>query len=110
VFLAACEAGKSVAVRDLFKSIATLRQVYGSPVTLYKNQVPLLAALIGMLLTDGRIDEDQSGGLLLANYVLTGGQIFRWKRGETGPGEEINARWWDDVASLLDRGPWDLLA
>jgi hypothetical protein len=31
VFLVACEAGTSVAVRDLFKSIASLGQVYGSP-------------------------------------------------------------------------------
>lgn len=109
LFLAACRAGRSEAVRDVFKPIKTLHQVYASPALLHKNQTSPLAVLIGMLLTQGRIDEDQSGALRLANYVLTGGQLFRWKRGETGPGEEVKAHAWDGVASLLYRGSWDLL-
>jgi hypothetical protein len=108
-FLAACQAGKSEAVRDLFTTIKTLRQIYASPAALYKNQIPPLAVLIGMLLKDGKIDEDQSGALRLVNYVLTGGQLFRWKRAEAGPGEEVKARLLDGAASLLDRGSWDLL-
>lgn len=108
-FLAACRAGKSEAVRKLFKPVPSLRQIYASPSALYKNQVSPLALLIGMLLKDGRIDEDQSGALRLANYVLTGGQLYRWKRAETGPGDEIKATILDAVASLIDRGSWDLL-
>lgn len=109
LFLAACEAGRSEAVRDVFEPIKTLRQIYASPAPLHKNQASPLAVLIGMLLIQGRIDEDQSGALRLANYVLTGGQLFRWRRGETGLGEEVKARAWDAVASLLYRGSWDLL-
>jgi hypothetical protein len=108
-FLAACQAGKSEAVRDLFEPIKTLRQIYASPTALNKNQTPPLAVLIGMLLKTGRIDEDLSGALRLVNYVLTGGQLYRWKRAETGPGEEIKARLLDGVATLFDRGTWDLL-
>jgi hypothetical protein len=108
-FLAACKAGRSEAVRGLFNPIKTLRQIYASPAVLYKNQLPPLALLILMLLKDGRIDEDQSGALRLANYVLTGGQVYRWKRAETGPGEEMKARLLDTVSSFLDRGSWDLL-
>lgn len=108
-FLAACQAGKSQAIRDLFEPIKTLRQIYASPTALYKNQTPPLAILIWMLLKTGKIDEDQSGALRLVNYGLTGGQLYRWKRTETGPGEEARARLLDGVASLFDRGPWDLL-
>jgi hypothetical protein len=108
-FLAACRAGKSEAVRDLFKPIKTLRQIYASPAALYKNQTPPLAVLIGMLLKDGKIEEEMSGALRLVNYVLTGGQLYRWRRAEAGPGEEVKGRLLDGVASLFDRGTWDLL-
>ena len=108
-FLAACRAGRSEAVRNLFKPVSMLRQIYASPAALYKNQLPPLALLIGMLLKDGRIDEDHSGALRLANYFLSGGQLFRWKRKELGPGEEIKARLLDSAAALLDQGTWDLL-
>jgi hypothetical protein len=108
-FLAACHAGRSEAVRNLFKPVRTLRQIYASPAPLYKNQLPPLAMLIGMLLKDGRIDEDQSGALRIVNYFLSGGQLYRWKRQETGPGEELKARLLNSVASLMDQGSWDLL-
>jgi len=108
-FLAACRSGRSEAVRNLFKPVPALRQIYASPAALYKNQLPPLALLIGMLLKDGRIDEDHSGALRLANYFLSGGQLFRWKRKELGPGEEIKARLLDTAAALLDQGTWDLL-
>ena len=109
VFLAACEAGRSKAIRDLFDPMRkSLRQVFASPVALHRNQSPPLVMLILMLLMRGRIDEDQSGALRLANYALTGGQLFRWRYNETGPGEEVRAALWDGVASLFDHGAWDL--
>ena len=109
VFLAACKAGRSEAVRSLFKSIQTLSQVYGFPVLLHKNQTPPLAVIISMLLINGKIDEDQAGALGLAHYPLTGAQLFRWKRWEMGPAEEVRARPLDSIASLLYRGAWDLV-
>jgi len=42
-----------------------------------------------MLLINGKIDEDQAGALGLAHYPLTGAQLFRWKRWEMGPAEEV---------------------
>jgi hypothetical protein len=61
LFLGSLPGGKSEAARELFKPITTLRQIYASPVVLYKNQTPPLAVLIWMLLRDGKIDEDQIG-------------------------------------------------
>ncbi len=47
IFLAACEAGKSVAVRDLFEPLnETLREIYASPVKLYGPQAASFAVLI----------------------------------------------------------------
>jgi hypothetical protein len=110
VFLVACEAGRSKALREIFDPMRkSLRQVFASPVALHRNQAPPLIVLILMLLIYGRIDEDQSGALRLANYALTGGQLFRWKRRETGPGEEVRAALWDGVASLFDYGSWNLV-
>ena len=96
-------------MRGLFGPIKTLRQIYASPSVLYKNQLSPLAVLIGMLLKDGRIDEDQSGALRLVNYALTGGQLYRWKKADTVYGEEVRAALLDAVASLFNRGSWDLL-
>jgi len=108
-FLAACKAGKSVAVGNLFKAIPTLKQIYASPAVLYKTQTSGLGLLIMLLLQQGRIHDDQSEIARVLSYALHGGQIYRWKRRETGPGEELKARLLDSVAALLDHGPWDLL-
>src|ERR1700683_5497129 len=44
-FLAACRAGRTAAVRELFKQIKTLRHIYASPAALYRNQTPPLALI-----------------------------------------------------------------
>jgi hypothetical protein len=108
-FLAACKAGKSAVVGNLFKPISTLKQIYASPAVLYKTQTSALGLLIMLLLQQGGIDDNQSEVARVLNYALHGGQIYRWKRRETGPGEELKARLLDSVAALLDHGPWDLL-
>lgn len=108
IFLAACEAGKSVAVRDLFEPLNdTLREIYASPVKLYGPQAASFAVLIARLLWTGAIDENESTVTRLLNYVTTGGQIYRWRRAETGPGQELPPEWWDNLAKTLDFGPWD---
>ena len=88
----ACRAGRSEAVRALFQPVKTLRQIYPSPVLLHKIQTAPLGILIGMLLKDRRLEQNQSGGLRIANYALTGGQLYRWKRTEIGFGEEVRVR------------------
>jgi hypothetical protein len=104
--------GKDLAVRlstnSLSRSARSARYMLLRP-ALYKNQTPQLAVLIGMLLASGKIDEDQSGALCLANYVLTGGQLYPWKRAEAGPANELMSRLLDASASLLDQGTWQLL-
>lgn len=62
-----------------------------------------------MLLREGKIDEDQSGAVRLLNHVLFGGQLIRWRRKETGPGEEVKERVVDSFAALFStaaRGPF----
>jgi hypothetical protein len=109
IFLAACEAGTSVAVRDLFEPLdGTLREVYASPVKLYGPQAASFAVLIARLLWKGEIDENESIVTRLLNYVTTGGQIYCWRRGETDLGQELSLQWWDSLAKSLDFGPWDL--
>jgi hypothetical protein len=109
VFLAACEAGRSAAVRDLFIPMRkTLRQVFASPSALHVTQASPLLLLILMLLKDGKIDGDHSGAMRFSNYVLTGGQLFRWTPEEIGPGEEVRGASWDGIASWLNHGEWDL--
>jgi hypothetical protein len=109
LFLAACEAGQSEAVRAVFDTVASLRQIYASPVSLYKIHTAPLGVLIFMLLWNGNIDPEQSQALRLVHYVLSGGQLYRWRRSEAGPGQELTGKLWDAVGTNLDFGPWDLL-
>jgi hypothetical protein len=109
IFLAACEAGKSVAVRDLFEPLKeTLHDVYASPVKLYPIQAASFAVLIARLLWTGEIDENESITTQFVNYIGTGGQIYHWRDGETGAGAEIPAKFWDDLGKAFDFGQWDL--
>jgi hypothetical protein len=109
LFLVACEAGQSTAVRDLFGSVESLRQIYASPVALYREHAASLAVLVFMLLVKGKINPRLSKALRFAHYVQSGGQVYRWKRDETGPGQERTAMIWDAASKALDFGRWDLL-
>jgi hypothetical protein len=109
LFLAACDAGRSVGVRGVFGSVRSLRQIYASPVKQYKIHTAPLGVLLYMLLANGNINPAQSQALRIAHYVLTGGQLFRWLRGESGPAEELRGYLWDAVGNGLNFGPWDLL-
>jgi hypothetical protein len=109
IFLAACEAGKSMAVRDLFQPLReTLLQIYASPVKLYGPQAASFAVLIARLLWTGEIDENESITARLVTYMSTGGQVYRWSYDETGPAADIPPKSWDDLARVFDFGPWDL--
>jgi len=109
VFLVACEAGGSETVRELFEPVKkTLRDVYASPAELYGIQAAALAVIIGELLLTGDIDDEHSVAARLVNYIGTGGQIYRWSYEETGPGAEIPAKSWDDLAKVFDFGEWNL--
>lgn len=108
VVLAACEAGKSKAIRELFEPLKKLRDVYASPVKLYAPQAAALAVLIGMRLWYGEMEDKHSRALRIVNYIGTGGQLYHWRRKETGAGQEISPEFWDHLSGVFDRGQWDL--
>ena len=66
------------------------------------------SVIIGELLCTGKIDDANYLSARLVSYMNTGGPIYRWSYDETGPGAEIPAKSWDDLAKVLDFGPWDL--
>ena len=103
LFFAACEAGRSDAIRSVFGAVATLREVYASPVRLYAQQSTPLAALICLALRDRRIDPGASAAVRGLNFAMTGGQIFRWRRGEIGEGQEVTTKLWDLMASICNK-------
>ena len=110
LFLAACEAGQSEAVRTVFDSVGkSLRQIYASPVPLHKIHTAPMGVLIFMLMTQGKISPDQSQALRAVQYMLHGGQLYLWRQGETGPGEELRGKLWDAIGKTLYFGEWDLL-
>lgn len=110
LFLAACEAGQSEAVRSVFDGAgASLREVYACPVALHKLHTAPMAVLIFMLLLRGKLDPEQSQALRAVQYLLHGGQLYRWCRDEIGPGHELHRKFWDELARNFDFGPWDLL-
>jgi len=110
LFLAACEAGQSEAVRKVFDAAGpSLRQIYASPVALHKIHTAPMGVLILMLLTQGRINPEQSQALRLVQYMVHGGQLYRWRANETGPGEELKGKLWDSIGKTLYFGEWDLL-
>jgi hypothetical protein len=86
IFLVACDAGRSAAVRQLFEPLKkSLRDVYASPVKLNPIQAAPLAVIIGELLCTGKIDDGNSLTARLVSYMNTGGPIYRWSYDETGP-------------------------
>ncbi len=103
LFLAACEAGRSEAVRSLFAPASSLREVYASPIQFYAGQSTPLVLLIASILKDRKIDSEASSLMRTLNFAITGGQIFRWRRAEVGKGEELSAKLWDSLPSVLNR-------
>jgi hypothetical protein len=101
-FLVACKAGRSTAIRKLFAPIESLKQIYASPTTISAQQTVPLAVIIAKLLRDGRIAEDLSDAFRLLNVAVTAGQLYRWKRADTAPGQEINCALADVGATMLD--------
>ena len=109
LFLTACEAGQSVPVRDVFASAGeSLKQIYASPVTLYKIHTAPIGVLIFLLLANGKINQEQSKALRIAHYITSGGQLYRWRKSDSGPGQELTGMLWDAVGNAMDFGPWDL--
>ncbi len=103
LFLAACEAGQSLAARDIFDSIKHLREIYGSPVAMQRIDTVPLGILIYRLLADGRINATDSNVLRSFHLCLAGGPLFHWRRSEVGPGKEVAGGLQDLAGTLAGR-------
>jgi hypothetical protein len=103
LLLAACRAGRFAAARDLFSEIKSLRQIYASPVTFFRDQSDPLAALIIALFGNRKIDDGFFRLLQAAGYMVKDGVMFRWKRGEVTRGSSLKGIGWDLVGDLVNR-------
>jgi hypothetical protein len=108
LFLCACRAGNSKAVRGVFENARSLREIYGSPVDLLKIHTAPMGVLIGIELHKGRIKQEESAGLRIASFMNWGVQTYCWRRDEMGPGNELAVQSWDALAKLLGVTNWDL--
>lgn len=103
LLLAACQAGRFEAAGKLFTAIKSLRELYASPVSLYRDQSDPLVALIVALLQSRRLEDSEVKFLQVFNYLKTEGLIFRWQRTETWVGRELDGLAWNLASSLLNK-------
>ncbi len=102
LFLAACKAGRSNAVRALFDPLPSLRNVCASPKALYADQTYGLILLVASALHAQRLDGTWSRFVRTLNYCATQSQLYVWKRNEIGEGKEVMGSVWDLTANLLN--------
>jgi hypothetical protein len=103
LLLAACCAGQSAGICQLFQQVTTLREIYASPVTLFRDQTHPFVLLLGAVLKNRRIEETFLRGLQAAGYLFTDAVIYRFKRKETRPGKELEGFAWDLLGRVLNR-------
>jgi hypothetical protein len=108
LFLCACRAGHSKAVRSVFENAKSLRETYGSPVDLLKIHTAPMGVLLAIELHRGRISQEESAGLRIASFINCGVQTYCWRRDEMGPGNELAVQSCDALAKLLGVTNWDL--
>lgn len=80
ILIAGCEAGRRGAAQALFEGIASLREVYGSPMAAIAAQFQIYRYLLGYLLAGGKLDANDRLVGQAINAALTGGLIFHYTR------------------------------
>jgi hypothetical protein len=103
LLLAACRAGRFAATRDLFLEIESLRQIYASPITFFRDQSDPIAAFIIALFKNRKIDDGFFRLLQTTGYLLKDGLIYRWKRGEVLKSNDLEGTVWNVLGDLLDK-------
>jgi hypothetical protein len=103
LLVAACSAGRSAGIRQLFEQVTTLREIYASPVTLFRDQTEPFVLLLGAVLKNRKIDEGLLRGVQAAGYLFRDAVIYRFKRKETRRGKELKGFVWDVFGQLLNR-------
>jgi len=103
LLVAACSAGRSTGIRQLFERIRTLREIYASPVTLFRDQTHPFALLLGAVVRDRKINERFLRTLQVTGYLFTDAVIYQFKRKETRDGNELERLGWDLLGQILNR-------
>lgn len=101
VVLVACQGGRWLPSRALFKGISTLQEIFGSPVLLTDQQALLVKLLVPYLLTRGRLKMDTLQIVQVANFLLTKGMIFRQVRREFERSGDEDGVLWTTIEDLL---------
>jgi hypothetical protein len=103
LLLAACHAGKFRATQELFAEIKSLREIYASPVKLFRDQSDPLVGLLIALLKNRKVGEKYFRLLQAAGYTISDGLLYRWKRGEVVRMDEIAGVAWNILGDLLNK-------
>ena len=103
LLLAACQAGRFEAVGKLFTAIKPLREVYASPISLYRDQSDPFVVLITGLLQSRMVGHSEAKFIQAFNYLKNEGLILRWQRAETRSGRELEGLAWNLASSLLNK-------
>jgi hypothetical protein len=103
LLLAACSAGRAASISQLFEQVTTLREIYASPVTLFRDQTQAFVLLLGAVLKNRKIDETFLRSLQTTGYLFTDAIIYRFKRKEARAGRELEGVAWDLLGQLLNR-------
>lgn len=98
--LVACEAGGWLPSEALFSGIASLREIYGSPLITTEAQAGAVKVLVPYLLLGNRRPPEILQ-LQLLNFALTRGVLFRQTRKEFQRAGPIDAAIWTGLEEIL---------
>lgn len=93
MILIACKGGQPAPAALLFAALQTLRDLYAPPFATTKQQVQVIRALIPYLLNARSVDADLILLGQFANWVMTRGAIWRWRKNEFPTTGATSSRW-----------------
>jgi hypothetical protein len=101
MILVACEAGRWLPSKALFQGIASLKEIYGSPVAITPQQASAVKLLLPYLLMGGRLRKNFLQLAQAANFLLTGRVIFRKTRKEFQRAGIAEGMLWTGLEELM---------
>jgi hypothetical protein len=103
LLLAACQAGRSSAVQNIFDGVSSLKEIYASPVKFFSDQSHPFAGLLLALLKHRKVDKDLLRILQGAGYLLNDGVIYQWKRAEIRKNDPLTNLGWDLLGEIVNK-------
>ena len=103
LLLAACRAGRSAAIRNLFEGVSSLKEIYASPVKFFSDQTHPFAGLLLAVLKYRKIDEAVARLLQASGYAFNDGLIYRWRRRDMRHPNQLNRLGWDLLGDIFNR-------